>query len=199
MQADLINLPMEVQLALGAGFAAYMTAYAGRRSGHSPTDSVMISLLFGLVALWTFRIVLGLFGSVPALPAGALAAVAVAALWRKYLRQWWLDLLRVTRVSGEDGLPTVWQSVSQDMRFDISELTVRLKSGRILHCSRVHDFRDRPHGPALFGEDGSVAIYVTEVTDATGEEHPWDPEAAGDPQLTIVPSDQVEEIDIRLG
>ncbi len=203
----LIGLPFAAQLALGGGYVGYLVACGHMRARHSAIDVALLSLAFGLVAVGVDR---ALAGVAPRLGASAwvmgylgpaiavVATVAAAALWKRAGVFWWRRLARALRVSFDDGETTLWSTLVAETRFDFTQVTVRTRSGRVLHSQELHDFADQPFGPCIFGADGAIGLYVTEVTTADGTAHPVAPVEANGARLTIVPADEVAELDIRL-
>jgi len=55
---DLLKLSWQIQLAFGAGYAAYMLCYVGIREHHKPIDTTFKVVVFSLIAtatLWLTR------------------------------------------------------------------------------------------------------------------------------------------------
>jgi hypothetical protein len=77
-----------------------------------------------------------------------------------------------------------------------SQITVRTRGGRVLHCHETRRFASAPFGPFQVGADGAVALYVTEVRHPDGATTRWDP-LDGDPQITLISASEIVEIDVR--
>ena len=154
-------------------------------------------MIFGLIGVTVFRGFEGKVNLLFAIMFAFLSTISTSVLWRKYIQRRFSEFLRKRRISWDDGVKNPWQSMQQDTRFNVTQLTVRLKSGRVLHCESVGNFNIAPHGPCMFGEDGSVGIYVTQITYADGSEHPWNPHDENGFQMTFVPASEIQEVDIR--
>lgn len=198
MSKDLLDLPLAIQLSLGAGYLAYLLAYAGIRKHHTTADALFGTLIFGLFA----SAVIYLAGeSVWFLGLAAALPILAGALWRWKLRGLFKSLLRYLNISWSDDTPNAWLTItSEHTDARPSQIAVDTKNGRTLLCEDTRVFGNSPHGPAIFGLDGSVAFYVTDERRADGEWfkhsdviHPHE----GD-RLTFIPADQIERVELRL-
>ncbi len=199
---SLLALPLETLAVLVAGYLGYRLAYIGRDESHRAVDVVFLSLAFGLLA----RAVMAGAGALGA-PAwagiglGVAAAVAAAAGWRRWGQEGAFRLLRRAKVSMADGHRTALQSVVKRESIIVTQVLVRRKDGLWLMCADTGLFSDTPTGPFWFGEDGSVALYVTHQKEAGGSA--WEDISAqaldaewGD-LITVVQADEVSMVEIR--
>lgn len=194
--AGLLAAPFEIQLALASGYVAYTVGFSEARRRHGAVDALMLTLAFGLIAVAAHRLAAPLAPPLAAALAAFCATVAAGAAWQAQGRRLWRRAARWSGLSIEDGAPDVFGTVFQDARFPVTQVTVRLRSGRILHSDGLRGLFDAPFGPCVLGPDGSLGLYVTEITGADGVVTPWDP-LDGDPQITLIPAAEVLEIDVR--
>lgn len=197
---EILNLPLELQVALGGGYLAYATAYAGLRRGHSGSDSAMIALAFGLIGVGVFRLV-GLapgYWRFAQIPAAVLVMQCAGLLWRAWGRVTWRRLLRWFRVHQDDGLTSAWDALIQSPGLKITQVRVITKDGRDLWCSNASLYS----GPAemTLGVDGAVTMVVESEESypaSTGEEpreeitDPWGT------RVTYIPADQIARVELR--
>lgn len=194
-----LNLPLETIAVLAAGYLGYRAAFAGNDHQMQTADIVFSSLVFALVAkvaIWLASLWLPMMlAAVIAVPAAVLAAL----IWRRWGYGAWRKVGRRVGLVTADRHQTVMQTVVATEGMRPSQMSVRLNNGEALMCDVLANFNDKPHGPCLWGPDGSVAMYVTSRRKAGSDEwediNPTD-EAWGS-VLTILPADQVEEINIR--
>lgn len=69
-------------------------------------------------------------------------------------------------------------------------------------CERLADFEKKPMGPCVFGQDGSVLLYVTHRkssanTDWEGDQNPETASPEWGCELTFVPANRVSEIRVN--
>lgn len=157
---SLLELPLETIIVLAAGYMAYRLAYTGKDEKHKATDVVFLSLVFGLVAQTSIAMVPDGHPIVSA-AAGVLAALSVAALWRRWGMGVWFKLVRKTNVSISDGRANAWQSMIADDHMNATQIVIKRMDGTMMMCDNLGGFKDAPTNPLILGDDGSVAFYVT--------------------------------------
>lgn len=195
---SLLNLPFATLSALGAGYLAYRLAFVGRDGAHGAVDAVFITTVFAALAKLP-----SLYPSsspVSAAIVGLIAALASAAVWRKFGATFVYEQLRRARISEHDRGRNVWESMLARDLPPPAQLRVKLKDGTDLMCDRLADFNDAPMGPCLLGPDGSLAFYVT-ATRKPGEQ--WTNADADtlDPHwgraITFIPAAEIARTRIR--
>ncbi|MEZ5752837.1 MAG: hypothetical protein R3D60_13030 [Paracoccaceae bacterium] len=196
--ATLLSLPFPTLFVLASGFVGYRLAYAGRAKDHKSVDVVFFTAVFGFIAKAEQAAVALIAPEWVAYLAGVLLTVCVALLWRGWLQEHLFDALRHFRLTNNDGFHGVWESLLARPMGPVKQIVVRLKSGRHLLCDRCADFDDAPLGPGLFGEDGSVALYVTHVRDPGETE--WFEMTPHQPDfgyaMTFVRADVIQDVEI---
>jgi cold shock CspA family protein len=187
-------------LMAASGYAAYYVANVGVRDHHKPADMVFSIILFAFVSAFAFyfsRWVLDL-SLVSSSGIAFVFAMFGGAVWRVQGRPRFERLLRVTRVSHSDDLPSAWIALF-DERCVTTQLTVQLKDGSWLMCDDLSKFRASPNGPCVLGAKGDILMYVT---DKRANQRggfvamaPIDPEWGH--EITYIPADQIIRVDLR--
>lgn len=197
---SLLALPVETLAALGGGYLAYRLAFTGRNAGHRQVDTILLVLLFGLIVQVAS-------GSMPeSISQGFVAAVgislacAVAAVWRAWLEPMMRQMWRSLGVSDHDGQPNVWRSALARAELNgPTRVLVTMKDGTAYMSDDLAQFSDAPMGPCLFGEDGSIALYITHTCgkdDDAWEEHTPRCEGYGD-LMTFIAPDDIKLIEVQ--
>jgi hypothetical protein len=201
MDEKLLNLPWEIQLALGSGYLAYLLAYLGIREHHKAIDVTFRTLAFGLFATAVLKFVpaqLGLWRA-----GGAIAAALAAGIaWRYALADALQWSVRKTNLSWSDETPSAWSRITQhNRRIYYSQIRVQLDDDSWLACDDTRLFADAPFGPCTLGPSGDVALYVThkcprDARDFVAVEMVRDP-FHGD-EITYIPAPRVRSVSVRL-
>lgn len=199
MDPKILSLPWQIQLALGAGYAAYAIAYTGVRSHHSAVDTAFRALLFSIVT----TVSLSILGGLPVLlgvPMAFIITIAAGIWWRMKLRDGLKRILHKYDVSWANDTPTAWRTITaENTRHFVCQVAVELDDGTWLICSDLRTFADAPIGACTFGLEGDVALYVDTEIDADGVEtinSGIRSESHGD-RMTYVPASRVRRISIR--
>jgi hypothetical protein len=196
--SNYLELPFEIQVSLAAGFLGYCVAYSGKRNHHKAYESAMIILIFGTPSIAAIKASKSIFSPEIQIIYAAACSLAMAIIWRRFLSKKVFKFLRNQKISQEDENLGPWQNISQDTDTKISQLNVRLKNGRVLFCTNLSDYNGAPHGPALFGSDGSIAMYATKITTSNGTIHEVSPKDLGGFQITYIPKEEISEVDLRI-
>lgn len=193
----LFNLSVAVQVSIVSGYLAYLIAYTGIRQHHTAADTVLKSFAFGLFATaimkWGYQH--PVFTPLVAISLSLVAGIC----WRLFGMAAWQSVMRNSRVSWSDDIPTAWLSITAtDTRYRPSQVVIDVEGGRTLMCDDTRPYADAPHGPCIFGADGGVAFYVTsefrdgEWIDHQDVRHP----TQGD-KITYIPASAVKRVEIR--
>lgn len=194
-----LDLPLATLAPLAAGYVGYRFAFVGRDGAHRAVDVVFLSLVFALagkmlmmaVGAWT----------VPGAIVAVAGAVFLGSIWRDWGASRSFDWLRRRGLLAHDGQPDVWRSMLARKLPPPLRLVVYLTNGQRLMCSDLRPFYGEPLGPCLFGEDGSVALFVTdyrdigsdkwtEVRSESQENEEWAP------AITLVPASEIARVRI---
>jgi hypothetical protein len=200
MNEKLWNLPWEIQLAVGSGYAAYMLAYLGIRDHHKAVDVTFRTIAFGLCATAALALVPSSWGWWR-VAAAVFAALAGGILWRFWLSDGVHWLARRSNLSWSDDTPSAWSRITQhNRRIFYSQLAIQLDDDGWLFCEDTRPFDNAPFGPCVLGPNGDVALYVTHKCEPGGEiaavEGIRDPHH-GD-EITYVPASRVRTFRVRL-
>lgn len=212
--SQLIEIPFETLVLLGAGYLGYRIAYADKDTTHTQTDTVFLSLVFAAIAKLVTLLAAMCAGwllagqgvsttEVIAPVIGLVGALVAASLWRVSGETRVFRALRALNVSASDRQRNAWHTVlARPPAKGPTRLFVKCTDGARLLCNRLADFEAAPFGPCILGADGSVLMYVTHRRDR--DDAPWDEdqiagEAAADwgYELTYVPPNRVAEIRIN--
>ena len=207
----LLQLPYQTLALIAAGYLSYRLAYTGRDSTHRTLDALAIALVFAFIAKAVSDLLLAwapTFSDAVALPLltgyaasvlGIVAALIVAGIWRRVSVNSLSEFLRGAGISSSDRNTSAWETVINREHSGPSQITVVKKDGATLQCERPDDFKKAPLGSMILGQDGSIALYVTDYRDKESVE--WekvDPEYRDwGPELTIIPAGEISEVRIR--
>ena len=219
MNSDIWALPFEVQFILASGYAAYFFSYVGIREHHKTVEIVFIVFVYGLITKLCFgaaqAILTNLFyensllgylfnkGTTIAFSATFAFVVTVFAgyLWRRFGRDYARSLLRKSDYSWSDDDPTSWRTITSSTDFWFTQASVQLNDGTWLECKNAKEFVGEPHGPMTLGQNGDIALYVTDITapnrkKSTTVLHIKDPDWGS--RMTYIPSNQIKSLTFRL-
>lgn len=204
---ELVLLLIWVQVAVGAGYLAYATAYAGLRRGHRTTDAVFITLAFAALSLIAFTIVQVSIADRMTAPArdvvaalgAAMMVLPAAALWRRWLREWWQGLMAKTSVHRDDGIYTGWDAAIQ-RDVEVIQVSVHTTDGRVLYLNDRSKYDAAPWHGLYFGGDGSVIMVVEEegLPDGTEEVREGVHDDTYGTRMTYLPPAMIRRINIRM-
>lgn len=198
---SVLNLPLETLVVLAVGYMGYWIASVGNLAQHRSVQIVFSSLIFAavtkLLILW---ITAAGLTTLPSILLASVLVVALATVWRAMGYALFLKLFRRLNISWSDGKRTVWDTVRLGTKYRVSQLVVRKVDGSQFMCDDMQQFSNSPHGPVLYGEDGSIGLYVTDFRRKPGDE--WtevDPKEKnwGD-FFTVIPANQISDVKLRL-
>ncbi|MDO7837147.1 hypothetical protein Q4610_19050 [Sphingobium sp. HBC34] len=201
MDEKLLNLPWEIQLALGSGYVAYMLAYLGIREHHKAIDVTFRTIAFGLCATAVLTLLPARFGWWRA-SAAIVVAIVGGGLWRFFLADAMLWVVRKIDLSWSDETPSAWSRITQHNRkIYYCQITVHLEDDSVLFCNDTRPFADAPFGPCILGPNGDIALYVTHrcepgakkfvAIDGIRDQYHGD-------ELTFIPASKVRKVKVRL-
>ena len=200
MDAVFFDLSIGIQVALGAGYLAYTTAFAGLRQHHAARDTVFISLAFGAVELLAFEIMeevcdINLVKVIGATIAPLLAAI----IWRKWGRHRWLHLMQYCDIHREDGVYAAWDAIVQSGR-EVGQMSVHTKNGNILYLHNREKFHGSVWDGLYLGGDGSVVMAVEEeeLPDGSKEVRQAVRDEEWGTRMSYIPPSEISRINIRL-
>jgi hypothetical protein len=198
MNDMLLNLPWQIQVSLGSGYAAYLLSYRGIRFGHRTIDTTFITLAFGLVATGT----MAFMRNQNPIVAGAAAFIATCVLalfWRRFFRDMLGALLRKLNITWANDDPSALATLSGNSRHPISQIAVELDDGTWMRCDHADKYKDTPFGPLTLGPEGDIALYLTHE-EKLGQE-PKELQTVRHPDwgdlITYIPAARIRQITFR--
>lgn len=177
----------------------YFVAHVGIRDHHKPIDVTFSTLVFGFCAAFAYQIMQHVgFQMLTSSGVAAITSIVLGGLWRAVLRPMFYKAMQHTNVSYADDIPSAWLNLFSVTNVVATQLTVRLKDGRVLMCADLHRFKDEPNGPFRFGSTGDILMYVTDqkigYAWSTAEHvifEDWGSE------ITYIPAAEVAQVDFR--
>jgi len=201
---EIFNLTWQIQLTIIAGYFAYSIAYAGRKRHHQPIDVILIVFAFGGfggVIIETAKLYLDPLEEIPDTVIGLLhlaLVTSLAILWRSFGQAQVYRVINKLSKNKDDGLQTAWDTIIQEPDLGYSQLNVLTRSGTTLECYPLGDFNETPNGPCVFGIDGSIALYVTHISDENGSRRETSKLSTSEGiRMTFVPAHEIVEVDMR--
>ncbi len=195
---ELIQLPLNIQAILVAGYMGYALYKRDNRKNESKTDMLILMLVFGMptaIALqlcnsvWTY---LWIF-----------SAPVMAFIWLKLGQSYWQKLLYKTDVSyhADDG--NVWKTLGSSKGIFAKQIVLYTKDDKQYLCNNTEDFYNdyhAPFAPFLIDDDG-IAFYVTHTIMPTDDD--WvEVEDVINEQvgstLTYFPRDNIRLLEMRM-
>ncbi len=201
MNEKLLSLPLHIQVALGAGYLAYVIAYSGIRDHHKGIDIPFRAAAFGIVTITLLTMTKG-WQVEWSIAASTVGTVLFGASWRLWGRRIYRYLLRQSGISWTDDTPSAWSAVvAENSRFPATQLSVQLEDRTWLHCSQTHSISSLPFGPFVAGNNGDIAMYVDRVVPPEGEERNYANTVSVDgwgANLTFIPASRIRQVEMRL-
>lgn len=201
----LLNQSWSTLLLAACGYVAYYIANVGIREHHKLADMTFSILVFAFVAAFPFYFTRWLLDLSLAASSGItfLFAMFAGAMWRVLGRPQFERVLRATRISHSDDLPSAWVALFSERRV-ATQLSVQLKDGTWLMCADLSRFQASPSGPCVLGAKGDILMYVTDKMTSTQSARGVGFVPEPDPidvnwghEITYVPADQIARVSLR--
>lgn len=195
---NFLELSLAFQIAIGAGYLAYMTAYAGLTREHKAIEQIAITFVFSAIGLAVAEFVQA-WGSIIQVAVTLLAVFSCALIWRKFGRTSWQTILRILKIHREDGIYTGWSAFVQT-NLGVSQATIYLASGEILFLEDRTKYKKAPWQGLYLCGDGSVSMVVDEVTSTDGTVTKRESICDEDwgTRVTYIPASQIERVELRM-
>lgn len=196
---EFFALPIAFQVALGGGFLGYMLASAGLRRGHTAIDVTMRTIAFGLPAMAIFVSFNEERGAVLAGFGGVAGSIFVAALWRGVLSDLTIKLIKLLQIHQDEFRTSAWDTLLQSPGLEVTQVMVRLKSGRELFLANPEPYINGPLKGLILGVEGDVVMVVEseEFPDQEAIERTAVLDERYGTRLTYIPAREIETIDLR--
>lgn len=198
--SELLNLPFETLLTLGVGYIGYLLSFNGKNLHHKTIDVIFITLVFGFLGKIFYLYLQNKSDHLIINSVSTISLVILcAALWRKWFERAIYFILRKLRISISNGSSSAWDHMRHRADLGPTRIVVRKKDGSSLMCDNVWDFRKEPTGPCIYGNDGSISLFVTayrkSVSDKWNDIDPRNKSYGS--AMTFVSASEISEIEIR--
>lgn len=198
MNADLLNLPWQIQVSLTSGYAGYMIAYVGLRESHRTIDTAFITLAFGLVATGTLWFLSDAVVSIAAVVAFILTCIS-AVVWRKWginVAHWFF---RKANLSWANDDPSALATLTRSTKYHVTQVGVLLDDGTWLTCEDASQFANSPFGPCVIGPSGDIGLYLTneEKPGRKAKKMKTVRDAHFGDRITYIPASRIRQITFR--
>lgn len=152
---ELLQLPLQVQATLVAGYIGYVLLRRDYRKTEKLVDVWMLILVLGLptalaIQLWDSAYAY-LF-----IPSGLLLAFC----WLTWGEDKWRDFLYKMNVSNTLNIGDVWKTLSTHKGVEATQISLINKDGKVYLCDNPSRFNGEPFAPFIMDDD-SIAFYVT--------------------------------------
>jgi len=197
MTPDLLALPWKIQIALVAGYAGYMLAYLGLRNNHTASDVFFKTILFSLIASAALSLK-WITSPFHQSSVAILATILAGLIWNKWARHLYDHALRKFGINYDD-YPTAWLTITHDQTHYYTQISVLLEDGTWLECRQLAEFKNAPLGPAVFGPDGDVGLYITHIKKVGDEAKELNTTVDGHygMRMTYIPKERIARINVR--
>jgi hypothetical protein len=196
----LSSLPEHLQVILATGYIGYSIAQSGFRDKERKDELFYGILVYGLFGYIIYDLAKPHYQYfiIPSI-LGATFTAIVALLWRKYLRDFWNNLLHSSSFSNEDNIKGVWPGLTQNTKVAPTQITVLLKNGTSLECNDVQSFSNAPFPRYYADNDGNIAIYVSRkiFSDGTHKDMTHVRDDNWGDRITYIPKYEIASIGIR--
>jgi hypothetical protein len=198
---DILTLPWATLLAIVSGYAAYYIANVGLRDHHKMADTIYSVTIFAFVAAFAYNIC-RIFFEISLVWSSVItfvSAMFAGAAWSLFGRSSLERLLRRSRISHADDLPSAWVALF-GVKNPVTQLSVKLKDGSWLMCDDLSKFANSPNGPCILGANGDILMYVTHTQSDIGVAFFPAPDPIDENwghEITYIPADQIARVDVR--
>lgn len=161
---ELIQLPIQIQATLVAGFLGYVTYKRDHRKTEKSTDMLALILVFGMPTAFILR----LYDNAPWAFLSIFSGIIIALGWIMWGESLWSKFLYKNDFSHTLNEGDVWKTLSSTKGVTVTQITLYHKNGKQYLCNATVDFNGEPFAPFTMDDDG-IAFYVTH-TRANGSE-----------------------------
>lgn len=200
LNSEIPTLPWPTVLFLASGYAGYFISNTGLKDHHKQIEIAFSCAVFGFFGLLAYYGIGRFEFSVTTASMGAFVLTTlVGAFWRVLGRPALQGVLRLTRVSHANDVPSAWLSLLGVTNANATQLAVYLKDGTVLQCADLHRFARSINGPCVLGSSGDVLMYVTDVRKSGKKSDPnthVEHEGWGQ-EVTYIPASEIARIEFR--
>ncbi len=187
--------PIQMQIAAGIGFLAYLTATAGLRERHRPVEITGWTLMFSAVFLAALPVAQAWVPERWSMWAAAGLTFLLAILWRAVGHRLVSRIGAKLKISRAIQYPSV-RSWLLDHHPAFTQIGVVLKDGTEIRSMNVQEHWDGfLRAPVMLAADGSIALVADSIEHPGHETTPLEKSYVhnqdwGD-MLTVIPGDQI--------
>ena len=159
---ELLQLPLQIQATLVAGYWGYIVLKRDYRNTEKLTDVWMLVLLLGLPTALTIQLCDSNWAYL-----AVLSGPIIAFIWVKFAEAGWTDFLHRSKVSHTISSGDVWKTLSSYKGIEATQIKLIHKDGRQYLCDDTNEFCGDVFSPFIMDDDG-IAFYVTDTKNAGG-------------------------------
>lgn len=154
---ELLQLPLQVQATLVAGYLGYVLIKRDHRKTEKLSDMWMLILLLGLPTAVTLQLCKSPWAYLI-----IFTGPFIAFIWLKVFEKRWDDFLYFNRVSHKLNDGDVWKTLSSHKGVAATQIKLVHKNGNQYLCNSTMRFSDEELTPFIMDDDG-IAFYVTDT------------------------------------
>lgn len=155
---ELVQLPIQIQATLVAGFMGYVTYKRDHRKNEKATDMLLLVLLFGMPTAFILR----LYDNAPWAFLSIFSGIILALGWIMWGDSTWSKFLYKNDISHTLNEGDVWKTLSSTKGVAVTQIILKHKNGKHYMCEVTSDFSGEPFAPFTMDDDG-IAFYVTTI------------------------------------
>ncbi|MDO5770226.1 MAG: hypothetical protein Q4P13_12040 [Psychrobacter sp.] len=192
---ELLQLPLQVQATLVAGYLGYTILKRDHRKTEKITDVSMLILVLGLPTALLIQ-----FCKSPWIYLTVLIGPTIAIIWTKGLERLWTTMLHNQHISHRINEGDVWKTLSSDKSVTVTQIKVFHENGNCYCCHDTSEFDRLPFAPFIMDEDG-IAFYVTDTFDKMTDQWIASSDVTLDndsgSMITYFPREDVKRLEMR--
>ncbi|MGP4733436.1 MULTISPECIES: hypothetical protein [unclassified Psychrobacter] len=159
---ELLQLPLQIQATLVAGYWGYIVLNRDYRNTEKLTDVWMLVLLLGLPTALAIQFLESNWAYL-----AVLSGPIIAFIWVKFAEAGWTGFLHRSKVSHTISSGDVWKTLSSYKGIEATQIKLIHKDGRQYLCDDTNEFCGDVFSPFIMDDDG-IAFYVTDTKNAGG-------------------------------
>lgn len=153
---ELLQLPLQVQATLVAGYLGYIVLKRDYRKTEKLSDMWMLILFLGLPTALLIQ-----FWDSSWAYASVLLGPLLALIWTKCIDKCWNKLLYDNKISNKVNEGDVWKTISSNKNVAPTQISLTTKDGAFYLCQDTTQFNGEEFASFVMDDDG-IAFYVTD-------------------------------------
>ncbi len=192
---ELLQLPLQIQATLVAGYLGYALLKRDYRKTEKITDMWLLILLLGLPTAVTLQLC-----DSPWAYLSVLFGLPLAYVWLQWGEDEWREFLYEKRVSSTLNAGDTWKTLSAHKGVAATQIKLVHKNGNQYLCDSTMRFFGDAFAPFVMDDDG-IAFYVTDTKGKDGlewievEQVKLEPEFGS--MITYFPRADIEFLEMR--